>query len=810
MTSSAGLAWSIPATERVKYDQIFEGLQPVSGLLTGDKVKPVLLNSNLPVDVLSRVWELSDIDGDGMLDREEFTVAMHLVYRALEKNPVPTSIPVEMIPPSKRRTGASLPGAVPVLPSTVIPGVPVIPSVGPVLSSTVQVMSGSTAVMPGSMSGVPLIAPASGTLTPPMSGAVPGGVGAKWVISPAEKLKYDEMFRQADTDMDGYVNGAEIKDIFLQSGLPQLILAHIWNLCDTAMIGKLNADQFALAMYLIQQKLLGIEPPAQLLPDMVPPSLRTSSDGGMAVPLAGPVDPAGMKELDVLSKGIEDLKREKMKLEQEKAQKEADIKIRNGEVMSLQKELDALTNTVKQLELQKGEAQKRLDELDDKRTKLEASVTECKEKYQEEQKQIQDLRYQITNRESIVTNQEVELRKMKDELGSLRQKETDLEQQVEASQKQVGQMSKKLTEVQTEIEQTSANVKKLQEAEKSLTASINQYDALLRNEITEEQLTQVEPVKIDSGALTFKARPTASPVGAATNAFGSAAFGDDFKVEAFGAKDPFLNPAAESEAYPFRNEDPFAHVGNDEIFQSVDPFVEGSDPFGSDPFRDSFVPSSDVERPSSAFGAGAAGFASVSSSSSLKANPLGASGGDPWGAAFPASTAPSFDNFDPFGSGSMTGIKTQINTSDPFGTGSFEPPSSARHPASTRSASQSPAAPVLPPKQKKAPAPPRPPAPKPATSGLSQGGYDMVDAFDGAASARSGTSSSLSMKNEPAVGFANFSPAKFSSEAEQLAWAKRDSEQEYERLRRLREQEQADLELAIALSKQETAGSFKS
>lgn len=55
-----------------------------------------------------------------------------------------------------------------------------------------------------------------------------------------------------------------------------------------------------------------------------------------------------------------------MKLEQEKAQKEADIKIKNTEVLALQKELDAVSNTVKQLETQKAEAQKRLDELDDK------------------------------------------------------------------------------------------------------------------------------------------------------------------------------------------------------------------------------------------------------------------------------------------------------------------------------------------------------------------------------------------------------------------------------------------------------------
>jgi epidermal growth factor receptor substrate 15 len=60
------------------------------------------------------------------------------------------------------------------------------------------------------------------------------------------------------------------------------------------------------------------------------------------------------------------LLREKMGLEKEKAQKEADIRIRNGEVAALQKELDAINSTVTQLQMQKGEAQKRLDELDDK------------------------------------------------------------------------------------------------------------------------------------------------------------------------------------------------------------------------------------------------------------------------------------------------------------------------------------------------------------------------------------------------------------------------------------------------------------
>ena len=46
------------------------------------------------------------------------------------------------------------------------------------------------------------------------------------------------------------------------------------NLSDMKQEGKLNPEQFALAMYLVQQKQSGKDPPAALTPDMVPPSMR--------------------------------------------------------------------------------------------------------------------------------------------------------------------------------------------------------------------------------------------------------------------------------------------------------------------------------------------------------------------------------------------------------------------------------------------------------------------------------------------------------------------------------------------------------
>ncbi|KAK6180056.1 hypothetical protein SNE40_012274 [Patella caerulea] len=190
--------WDIKPAEKANYDKVFDSLQPVTGLLSGDKVKPVLLNSKLPMDLLGKIWDLSDCDKDGYLDRDEFAVAMSLVYRARENNPLPPTLPPTMIPPSKRGKAPTLPGAIPVLPPGAVP------------------------VLPG-VAGIPG-APVPGVAVPPASQP---GTGA-WVVSAAEKIKTDAMFRNLDTDMDGLVSGVEIRDIFVQSGLNNVVLAHIW------------------------------------------------------------------------------------------------------------------------------------------------------------------------------------------------------------------------------------------------------------------------------------------------------------------------------------------------------------------------------------------------------------------------------------------------------------------------------------------------------------------------------------------------------------------------------------------------------
>ncbi|KAG8176473.1 hypothetical protein JTE90_026076 [Oedothorax gibbosus] len=238
--NSPAVDWNIKPVERKKYEEMFYSMGPIAGKLPGDKVRPVMLNSKLPMDILGKIWDLSDTDQDGYLSKEEFILAMHLVYKALENIPVPPVLPPELISILKRKHSISAMGQV--LPDVLPQGI------DNTMSSRIRRSS----------------TPSSDII----------GRGSTWIINAIDKAKYDEMFHALDTDIDGFVTGADIKDTFLKSGLSQPVLAHIWNLCDIKQNGKLNSEQFALAMYLVQQKLQGIEVPATLYSEMIPPTLR--------------------------------------------------------------------------------------------------------------------------------------------------------------------------------------------------------------------------------------------------------------------------------------------------------------------------------------------------------------------------------------------------------------------------------------------------------------------------------------------------------------------------------------------------------
>ena len=43
-----------------------------------------MIKSKLPNNVLGKIWKLSDVDKDGMLDADEFALSMHLINIKLD------------------------------------------------------------------------------------------------------------------------------------------------------------------------------------------------------------------------------------------------------------------------------------------------------------------------------------------------------------------------------------------------------------------------------------------------------------------------------------------------------------------------------------------------------------------------------------------------------------------------------------------------------------------------------------------------------------------------------------------------------
>uniref|UniRef100_A0A8C7QPN3 Epidermal growth factor receptor pathway substrate 15 n=1 Tax=Oncorhynchus mykiss TaxID=8022 RepID=A0A8C7QPN3_ONCMY len=462
--------WVVKTEEKLKFDAIFESLSPVGGMLSGEKVKPVLLNSKLPVDVLGRVWELSDLDRDGMLDRDEFAVVMYLVYRALEGEPIPMSLPATLVPPSKRKK----------LPVSVPPVMPLLPS-PPSIKERRSSHSGSKTL------------PSKPAATP-----------VTWAVSPPDKAKYDEVFAKTDLDMDGLVSGPEVRDIFLKTGLPSATLARIWELCDIGDIGKLTREQFALALHLINQKLTkGVDPPQNLCPEMIPPSDRLSVAANNAANLAA--DFSAIKELDSLSNEIVDLQKEKSSVEQDINEKEERVRERTSEVQELQNEVQKESGVLQRLQSQRQEVQDALEELDQQKTTLEEQLGHIRQQCSHENQLISSLEVEHAEQEQRIEEYEEQLVQAREELLRLQEETQHLEEKVQAAREQLTPLQESVRDSFSQVEQKLSD---LQLEERTVTSQLSwkkalEEDPVLVNGSVDEQHQedQAEELRVEPPAI---------------------------------------------------------------------------------------------------------------------------------------------------------------------------------------------------------------------------------------------------------------------------------------------------------------------
>lgn len=100
--TAGGAGWVVGTAEKAKWDNKFYALQLHDGKADGGQLVNVMMQSGLSKEVLGAVWDLCDVDQDGMMDADEFAIAMHVVEEVKNGGTLPTELPESYVPPSKR------------------------------------------------------------------------------------------------------------------------------------------------------------------------------------------------------------------------------------------------------------------------------------------------------------------------------------------------------------------------------------------------------------------------------------------------------------------------------------------------------------------------------------------------------------------------------------------------------------------------------------------------------------------------------------------------------------------------------------
>ncbi|XP_068953446.1 intersectin-2 isoform X3 [Petaurus breviceps papuanus] len=317
--------WAITSEERTKHDKQFDSLRPAGGHITGDQARGFFLQSGLPAPVLAEIWALSDLNKDGKMDQQEFSIAMKLIKLTLQGQRLPPCLPPVMKQPpafsplASARFGMGsmpnlsipqcVPPAAPMAPVSSRPSVtslpplgmpaPLVPSIStsslpngtaallqpmavPFSSATLPHTS-SYGLLMGSFGGsciqkaqslIDLGSSSSTSSTASLTGGSPKAGSSDWAVPQPSRLKYRQKFNSLDKGMTGYLSGLQARSALLQSGLSQTQLATIWNLADVDGDGQLKAEEFILAMHLTDMARAGQPLPLTLPPELVPPPFR--------------------------------------------------------------------------------------------------------------------------------------------------------------------------------------------------------------------------------------------------------------------------------------------------------------------------------------------------------------------------------------------------------------------------------------------------------------------------------------------------------------------------------------------------------
>uniref|UniRef100_A0A669QRQ4 Intersectin-1 n=1 Tax=Phasianus colchicus TaxID=9054 RepID=A0A669QRQ4_PHACC len=476
--------WAITVEERAKHDQQFHSLKPISGFITGDQARNFFFQSGLPQPVLAQIWALADMNNDGRMDQLEFSIAMKLIKLKLQGYQLPSALPPVMKQPPIALSSAPGFGNMPSL-TTVAPvpmaSIPVVGMSPPLVSSV------PAAAVPPLANGAPAV------IQPLPAFAHPGMLHTEplctillltnqWAVPQSSRLKYRQLFNSHDKTMSGHLTGPQARTILMQSSLPQAQLATIWNLSDIDQDGKLTAEEFILAMHLIDVAMSGQPLPPVLPPEYIPPSFSLILLYLMFPQIQVTFED---KKRENFERGNLELeKRRQALLEQQRKEQERLAQLERAEQERKERERQEQERK-RQLELEKQlEKQRELERQREEERRKEIERREAAKRELERQRQLEWER----NRRQELLNQR---NREQEDIVVLKAKKKTLEFELEALNDKKNQLEGKLQDIRCRLSTQRQEIESTNKSRELRIAEIThlqQQLALEAKELARQQL----------------------------------------------------------------------------------------------------------------------------------------------------------------------------------------------------------------------------------------------------------------------------------------------------------------------------------
>ncbi|KAJ1816551.1 hypothetical protein LPJ60_005265 [Coemansia sp. RSA 2675] len=501
--SDASAEPTVPLKDRQQYKQIFEKSQPVDGAISAAAARALFTKTKLSSEQLGSIWALADPNSEGKLRLPGFIVAMYYI-RSLMSNrslELPRSCPSSLW----RSAGGEAPLRSPT-------------------GSSLANMS-----------------------TPDLASS------PHWDVTPDERMRYDQFFRNLDQQRAGYLSGDVPVNFFLKSKLPEASLSKIWDLADISHNGRLDIEEFSVAMHLINAHLAGDAIPDRLPATLVPPSLRRASISSTSqINLSPPLRPSSARDRLQM---IDTLKRSTTYTLPPRGPMSAGISrsstgrspaqlspvLDESEVSSLQSQLSHLEDISRGLQTQRNTSASQLAMAGSRKHDLEMKISALQATHEAETRVNQELQERLKIEEARVGVLQEQAAEAGRALSIVSAQRSQLEQDVHRVQTQQLAAQQALRQAQEDSQRLSAEIAALEQQKRHLeqTLVVAQRQAQQQREVENRALSErAEVLRGDVAELTRQTATLPMNQGGARQQRESLSFDDIFGTNDTGALSP--------------------------------------------------------------------------------------------------------------------------------------------------------------------------------------------------------------------------------------------------------------------------------